>query len=137
MDRAFSRRDFGCLWCGAGRSGLCGANTSLQAPSSLGLDAARQLYVLNASSIAVFAAGAKGNVKPKYLVSGGLTQLNSPQGIAVAPNGKLFVTNQSSGGGYITAYAPGSNGDKPPVQTIYDDTSSPRCSSRSLGRLGN
>jgi hypothetical protein len=102
---------------------ISGGNTSLQAPSSLGLEADRRLYVLNASSIAVFAAGAKGNVKPTYLVSGGLTQLNSPQGIAVEASGKVFVTNQSSGGGYITAYAPGSNGDEPPVQTIYGDTS--------------
>jgi hypothetical protein len=103
---------------------ISGSNTQLSAPQSLGLDAGAKLYVLNVSSIAVFAANARGNVKPKLAISGGLTQLSSPQGIAVDPTGKTYVTNQGGGGpGYITAYAAGATGDRAPVQVIMDGAS--------------
>ena len=102
---------------------ISGVNTSLDLPAALGFDGSRKLYVLNAASIAVFGAGARGDVSPQLLVEGGLTQLNSPQGMAVASTGKVFVTNQGSGGGYLTAYAPGANGDRAPVQTIFDGSS--------------
>lgn len=100
-----------------------GANTFLNLPSSLGFDGFRQLYVLNASSLAVFAAGARGNAIPKYLISGGATMLSNPQAVTVDPTGKTYVTNDASSGGYITAYAAGEDGDRAPVQEIIDDVS--------------
>lgn len=102
---------------------ITGSNTTLNAPSSLGLDSSRRLYVLNVSSIAVYRAGSRGNAPPEFLTAGGLTQLTSPQGLAVDTTGKVYVTNQGGSGGYLTAYAPGSNGDRSPVQTIYDGSS--------------
>ena len=82
------------------------------------------MYVLNASSFAVFAQHARGNVAPMFDVGGGLTQISNPQGLAVDGTGKTYVTNVGGGGSYITAYAPGSNGDRAPVQTIFDGQSS-------------
>jgi serine/threonine protein kinase, bacterial len=102
---------------------ISGSKTGLSSPSSVGFDSARQLYVLNAASFVVFPPTARGNVTPKFAVSGGLTQLSNPQGLAVDPTGKTYVTNSTGGSSYITAYAPGSNGDRAPVQTIYDGVS--------------
>ena len=99
---------------------ISGASTLLNAPSSVGLDGSTQLYVLSAASFAVFAKGGRGNVVPKFNVAGGLTQLSNPQGLAVDSTGKTYVTNDSGSGAYVTAYAAGSNGDRAPVQTIFD-----------------
>ncbi len=100
-----------------------GGNTRLNAPSSLAFDAAKQLYVLSATSFAVFSKDARGNATPTLGVGGGLTQISNPQGLAVDPTGKTYITNSVGAGSYITAYAAGSNGDRAPVQTIYDGQS--------------
>jgi len=100
-----------------------GGNTRLSAPTSLTFDGTGLMYVLSASSFAVFAQHARGNAAPMFDVGGGLTQISNPRGLAVDPTGKTYVTNYSGGGAYITAYAPGSNGDRAPVQTIIDGQS--------------
>jgi len=100
-----------------------GSRTRLNAPSSLAFDAAQQLYVLSATSFAVFAKNARGNATPALGVGGGLTQISNPQGLAVDPTGKTYITNSVGAGSYITAYAAGSNGDRAPVQQIYDGQS--------------
>lgn len=99
---------------------LFGSNTGLASPLGDDHDGSGQLYVLDQSSFEVFAAGAKGNLPPKFLVSGALTQLDNPQGIAVDASGTTYVTNSSGGQSYISVYAPGSNGDRAPIQTIFD-----------------
>ena len=100
-----------------------GSRTRLNAPSSLAFDATKRLYVLSATSFAVFSQNAHGNAGPTFDVGGGLTQISNPQGLAVDPTGKTFITNSVGAGSYITAYAAGSNGDRAPVQTIYDGQS--------------
>ena len=99
---------------------LKGANTGLAAPIGVDNDSSGQLYVLEQSSFEVFAAGARGNVAPKFVVSGALTQLDNAQGIAVDPTGITYVTNNTGGNSYITVYAAGSNGDRGAIATIFD-----------------
>ena len=99
---------------------LEGSNTLLASPLADDHDGAGQLYVLNQSSFEVFNAAAKGNLPPKYFVSGALTQLDNPQGIAVDPSGTTYVTNSTGGISDITVYAPGSDGDRAPIATIFD-----------------
>ena len=99
---------------------LEGSNTGLAAPIGDDHDGAGQLYVLSQSSFEVFVAGAKGNLPPKFLVQGALTQLENPQGIAVDTSGTTYVTNSTGGQSYISVYAPGSNGDRAPIATIFD-----------------
>lgn len=99
---------------------LAGSNTGLTGPIGDDNDSSGQLYVLQQSNFEVFGAGAKGNLPPRFVVSGALTQLDNPQGIAVDASGTTYVTNSSGGGSYISVYAPGSNGDRAPVATIFD-----------------
>jgi sugar lactone lactonase YvrE len=82
---------------GAGASGniaptrtIHGSNTTLSSPSGVALDASGKLYVANyaftappPTSIAVFAAGANGNVAPVQRISGGKARLYAPDAIAV------------------------------------------------------
>ena len=100
-----------------------GGNTRLNVPMSLTFDGSGLMYVLSATSFAVFGQHARGNATPMFDVGGGLTQISNPQGLAVDPTGKVYITNYVSSGTYITAYAAGSNGDRAPVQTIFDDQS--------------
>ncbi|HEY7993852.1 MAG TPA: hypothetical protein VID24_06575 [Candidatus Eremiobacteraceae bacterium] len=97
-----------------------GTNTGLAAPIGVDNDGSGQSYVLEQSSFAVFAAGARGNVAPRFLVSGALTQLDNAQGIAVDPTGITYVTNSTGGNSYITVYAAGSNGNRGAIATIFD-----------------
>jgi NHL repeat-containing protein len=99
---------------------LFGSNTGFTAPIGDDNDSSGQLYVLQQSNFEVFGVGAKGNIPPRFVVSGALTQLDNPQGIAVDASGTTYVTNSSGGQSYISVYAPGSNGDRAPVQTIFD-----------------
>jgi 6-phosphogluconolactonase (cycloisomerase 2 family) len=102
---------------------ISGGNTRLSAPMSLTFDGSGLMYVLSASSFAVFGQHARGNVSPMFDVGGGLTQISNPQGLAVDATGKTYIANASDSGAYLTAYAAGSNGDRAPVQTIFDDQS--------------
>ena len=103
---------------------IAGKHTMLDNPIAIGFDASRKIYVLNAQSYEAFRPPASGNVSPKYLVAGSFTQLSQPVGMAVDSKGTVYVTNDGGGGAsYITVYAPGSNGNRAPAQTIYDVTS--------------
>jgi hypothetical protein len=64
----------------------------------------RKIYVTSALyQIGIFPDSANGNVAPTKSISGGATLLNNPQGVAIAAQGKIFVTNVS--GGYaVTSY---------------------------------
>lgn len=74
------------------------------------------LYVANAEDlVTVYPVGAAGNARPVQAISGGMTGLDNPRGIAVDASGNIYVTNQSAS---ITVYSSGANGNVAPLQTI-------------------
>jgi sugar lactone lactonase YvrE len=80
---------------------ISGASTGLKNPTGLALDGSGNLYVANSewppcrcrASIEEFAAGANGDVAPRRVISGRRADLVQPQGIAVAVNGEIYVTD--------------------------------------------
>lgn len=76
------------------------------------------LYVPNAGadSITVHAPRASGNVAPLRTISGDLTGLEVPYGVALDTAGNLYVTNGNPS--IITVYAPGARGNVAPIRTI-------------------
>jgi sugar lactone lactonase YvrE len=116
--------------------GAGGKHTQLNSPAGLALDSAGNIYVTNdggSNSITVYAAGSKGDVAPKAVISGSDTRLSTPRGIAIDSNGNIYVANASdgvvldgveedngseTGPATITVYPPGSNGNVKPIATI-------------------
>lgn len=111
--------------------------TQLNSPAGLALDAAGNVYVTNdggSNSITVYAAGSKGDVAPKAVISGSDTGLDTPRGIAIDSNGNIYVANARDGvvtdegeddsdssqkaPATITVYPAGSNGNVKPIATI-------------------
>ena len=109
----------------------------LNSPAGLALDAAGNIYVTNdggSNSITVYAAGSKGDVAPKAVISGSDTGLSTPRGIAIDSDGNIYVANARDGvvsdeseddsdssekaPATITVYPPGSNGNVKPIKTI-------------------
>jgi hypothetical protein len=71
-------------------------------------------------------------------ISGPLTQLNLPSGIAVDSSGNIYVANDGSSGGSIdtiTIYPPGSNGNVAPAMLINGTVTSGAVISGSLTAL--
>jgi len=100
---------------------IAGAATGLSAPAGVAVDAAGNIYVVNETgTIAVFAAGASGNVAPARTISGPATGLNVPSGITLDASGNLYVANAN--GNSITEYAAGSSGNVAPAVTIAGST---------------
>ena len=103
-------------------------NTGFEYPSGLALDSSNNIYVTNdgslsggSDSVTIYAAGSHGNVAPMATISGPLTQLDLPSGIAVDSSGNIYVANDGSDGGNIdsiTVYPPGSNGNVAPTFSI-------------------
>jgi hypothetical protein len=77
------------------------------------------LYVADTATNAVdaFTSTDNGNVTPEFTISGPDTMLASPNGVAVAPDGTLFVANDGMPNS-IDVYAPGSEGDAAPSRVI-------------------
>lgn len=100
-----------------------GSRTALYVPVSIALDSRGNVYVLNAEgsptrSVAVYAAGAKGNVKPIRMIVGQNTGLyGAPVGIAVDRGGRLYVL-QSGTSNSISVFAPGATGNVAPIRVI-------------------
>ena len=102
--------------------------TGFANPSGLALDGSNNIYVTNdgsasggSDSITIYAAGSNGNVAPMSTISGPLTQLNLPSGIAVDSGGNIYVANDGGDEGgidAITIYPPGSNGNVSPLFNI-------------------
>ncbi|MBV8600151.1 MAG: hypothetical protein JO359_01165, partial [Candidatus Eremiobacteraeota bacterium] len=106
---------------------ISGSNTNLAQPEGIVVDGAGFLYVANdtSDSITVYGPGASGNVAPVRTIAGTLTQLDVPQGLAVDAAGYLYVGNSDvNKNAPILVFAPGANGNVPPVQTITINTPS-------------
>jgi sugar lactone lactonase YvrE len=71
---------------------ISGADTGLNLPHGIGVDSDGTIYVSNDGSdnkgvdtVTVYAAGSSGNAKPIATISGSLTGLEKPDGLAVGP----------------------------------------------------
>jgi 6-phosphogluconolactonase (cycloisomerase 2 family) len=107
---------------------LIGTNTGLSAPIDLDFDSADNLYVSNdaipnnrGDTINVFAPGwADGDTAPIAFLRGSDTDLNVPDGLVVASNGKIYVTNAQSDKvnvyGDFTTWA--ADGNTAPLKTL-------------------
>lgn len=83
------------------------------------------IYVTNpvyaSQSITVYPTSATGNVAPIRAISGGMTLLKAPYGIAVDAAGDIYVADYLGTGstsGAVEVYAPGSNGNVAPFEYI-------------------
>ncbi|MDQ3446829.1 MAG: hypothetical protein M3496_11765 [Pseudomonadota bacterium] len=103
--------------------GITGPLTGLNNPAHLALDTHNNIYVVNRgtmhlnmqdASVAVFPAGATGNVAPVQYIRGPNTQLVEPYGIAVDQGGRIFVTKARS----VLVFAAGASGNIAPEQVI-------------------
>src|SRR5579863_1876043 len=101
-------------------SGISGASTGIDAPFSVAVDLAGNMYAANspADSITSYTAGSSGNASPNTDLSGGNTKLGYPTGVVVDASGNIYVANPQAGYTSITVYAAGSTGNTPPVSTI-------------------
>ncbi len=74
-----------------------------------------------AGEITIYPGTATGNFSPgANTITGSVTNLFDPAGIAVDSTNKIFVANEGGGSGIgsVTTYAPGSAGNVAPLQTI-------------------
>jgi DNA-binding beta-propeller fold protein YncE len=92
--------------------------TNLSRPSALFYDAANsELYVANlmASSIAVYDRTASGAATAKRTLSGALTLLGAPTGVALSAAGELYVANNNDDS--ISAYTRTAANNTAPLRT--------------------
>ena len=99
--------------------------TQIHVPTQIALDSNLNIYTVNyeGESATVYAAGANGNVAPIQSIHGGRTKIAGPFGIGLDAAGDIYVANIYNKGktafeGRITVYAPGSNGNVRPIETI-------------------
>ncbi len=94
----------------------------LNQPMSIALDAPGNVYVTNANSVNVYAAGSFGhNDRPARHIAGGKTGLDYPWGVAVDQSGDIYVANDGSRSfrlDSITVYGPAGTGDLKPIREI-------------------
>jgi hypothetical protein len=106
------------------RQTIYGPATMLERPAGIAVDSAGNIYVANSYSqrlneyrITVYAPNADGNAAPIRVISGGATNLNTPDGIALDGQGDLGVANVRSSA--LTIYGAGATGDVKPIATIH------------------
>jgi DNA-binding beta-propeller fold protein YncE len=97
-------------------------NIGLDGPNGIAVDLSGNLYVANnisvaPNSITTYPAGSGADVAPATTISGALTKLESPVGVAVDSAGNIYVANSGSLLG-VTEYSAGSNANTPPIATI-------------------
>jgi hypothetical protein len=104
---------------------ISGTNTLLSNPFGIALDSSNNIYVANGintgtASVTVYAAGSNGNVAPTRTITGTLTGLADPSGVAVDPLGRIFVANENtpSLNGFVSTFNTGANGNVAPIRTI-------------------
>jgi DNA-binding beta-propeller fold protein YncE len=106
---------------------IAGSLTLLTTPYGIAVDPNNNtLFVADEASntIAQFAYGAHGNVAPLTAIRGAKTKIDNPYGIAVDDAGYIYVGNcpqnvaKEPATASIEVFAPKSNGNVSPVQTI-------------------
>jgi hypothetical protein len=102
---------------------IAGSNTGLSFPRGIAVDVAGRIYVTNSGdSITVYARGTNGNARPIATITGPNTKLRVVGQIAVDGDGTIFTTNGTIPpdpvSSRINVYAPGANGDVPPIAVI-------------------
>ncbi len=85
------------------------------------MDSGDKIYVTDdgapgAPSVLVYSAGSNGNVAPIDAISGSITSLSYPQGIAVDSGGKIYVADY--GADKVLVYSAGSNGNVAAIDSI-------------------
>jgi len=101
---------------------ITGANTALNAPQGVAVDASGRVYAANegANSITVYAPNASGtmNETPVATITGGNTGMNVSQGVALDASGRIYVAN--NGASSVTVYAANPSGimNEAPLATI-------------------
>jgi DNA-binding beta-propeller fold protein YncE len=107
-----------------------GSRTELSDPTGVAVDPVNgDIYVANESgaeaddvtiyspgAINVYAAGSIGDASPMQTITGSLTGLSAPDGVAVDSHMNIYVAN--AGTPSITVYAAGQSGNVAPMQTI-------------------
>lgn len=68
------------------------------------------------NAVLVFPTTGNGNIAPSSTLAGSKTQLASPAGAFLAPNGKLYVTSYKTNA--VDVYAAGASGNTAPSQQI-------------------
>jgi sugar lactone lactonase YvrE len=119
---------------------ISGKGSRLQDVDQFTVDANGTLYVTtefptsssstssSAGQVLEFQAGAGGNkiiTQPNVTIFGPKTQLSTPFGIAVGPNGNLYVTN--SGANTVVIFSQGASGNVAPIATIAGGLNVPEC----------
>lgn len=104
---------------------ISGLLTQLRSPVGIAFDSKNQLYVVNSAqnqefinpNIAVFAAGATGNVAPIVKITAGL---NNPNGIAIDPQDNFWITD--FGSDLLLKYLANPTNTSTPICTINSPT---------------
>ena len=91
----------------------------------IAVDSSGNIYLANnglgsncTGSVTVYASVANGEVAPIAVIAGHKTGLCHPGGIAVGPNGDIYVTNGDQYTPSVTVYAAKANGNVAPIQKI-------------------
>src|SRR5208283_4861713 len=81
---------------------ISGGVTGLNSPQGIALDSSRNIYVADGAATSVFVYPALGsstgllNESPTAIISGGVTGLNSPQGIALDSSRNIYVADNAA-----------------------------------------
>ncbi|MBV9149200.1 MAG: NHL repeat-containing protein [Candidatus Eremiobacteraeota bacterium] len=101
---------------------ISGSATTIGSARGIAVDLAGNIYLANVSnppfftsSILIFPPGSTGNTAPGA-ISGTLTGLNGPVGLAVDPSARVYAAN--AGAGTIGIFSPNSSGNVAPLITI-------------------
>lgn len=89
--------------------------SGLGSPKGIAVDSLGRIYVSDGDAVSIYAANAHGNATPLRKITGALTGLNSPAGLAIRKS-NIFVAN--AGNASITVYPLTGTGDITPLRTI-------------------
>ncbi len=108
-----------------------GANSDLNTPFGIALDASRNIYVANEGynpkigsqgSVTVYPAGTNDMLAPSATIGGSGFGMGAPAGVALDSTGNIYVTSDSNASDFfedaVTIYPAGSNASGVPIATI-------------------